>query len=109
VNRVINTGGIPHRNQALNRIYANILDKTILVPESDTTSLGSAIFAFLAAGAFQSIEEAQDELCPAYREFNPDPDQSKTADRIYDLYRSTYFKLGQDPMLPTLRSSKAKD
>ena len=106
VNRVINTGGIPHRNQALNRVYANILDKTILVPESDTTSLGSAIFAFLAAGAFQSIEEAQDKLCPAYREFNPDATQSKTADKIYDLYRSTYFKLGQDPMLPKLRSLK---
>ena len=106
VNRVINTGGIPHRNQALNRVYANILDKTILVPASDTTSLGSAIFAFLAAGAFQSIEEAQDKLCPAYREFNPDATQSKTADKIYDLYRSTYFKLGQDPMLPKLRSLK---
>ncbi len=106
VKRVINTGGIPHRNQALNSVYANILDKTILVPESDTTSLGSAIFAFLAAGAFQSIEEAQSQLCPGYREFNPDPDQSKTADKLYDLYRSTYFKLGQDPMLPTLRSLK---
>jgi L-ribulokinase len=108
VNRVINTGGIPHRNQPLNRVYANILGKTVLVPESDTTSLGSAIFAFLAAGAFKSVEEAQDALCPQYRSFEPDQTQSSTAEKFYELYRLTYFQLGQAPLLPTLRSLKAQ-
>ena len=64
INRVINGGGIPKKNAKLNQIYANVLRKPVLVPEGDVTSLGSVIIAFLAAGDFKSIEEAQDALCP---------------------------------------------
>src|SRR6185503_13135974 len=66
VRRIINAGGIPQKNETLNYVYANVLNKPILVPQSDVTSLGSAIFAFLAAGSFKSVEEAQDVLCPRY-------------------------------------------
>src|ERR1051326_6286037 len=66
VDRIINGGGIPQRNAALNQVYANVLGKPILVPKSDVTSLGSAIFAFLAAGTFSTVEQAQDALCPEY-------------------------------------------
>ena len=34
----------------------------MLVPEQEVTSLGSAIFAFLAASVFGSVEEAQEEI-----------------------------------------------
>src|ERR1700758_3125319 len=57
VRRIVNGGGIPQKNAALNQVYANVRGKPILVPNGDATSLGSAIFAFLAAGAFKSIEE----------------------------------------------------
>ena len=43
--RVINGGGIPQKNETLNRVYANVLNKPVLVPESEVTSLGAAIFA----------------------------------------------------------------
>ena len=66
---MINGGGIPKRNEGLNQIYANVMNKPVLVPEGDVTSLGSVIFAFLAAGDFASVEEAQDALCPEYRVF----------------------------------------
>ncbi|MEO8661351.1 MAG: ribulokinase, partial [Bryobacteraceae bacterium] len=59
IDRVINGGGIPRRNETLNRVYANVLGKPVLVPDGDVTSLGSAIFAFLAAGTFSTIDEAQ--------------------------------------------------
>jgi L-ribulokinase len=49
VRRIVHAGGIPQKNEALNRIYASVLNKPILVPDSNATSLGSAIFAFLAA------------------------------------------------------------
>ena len=65
VRRIINGGGIPQKNAVLNQVYANVMGKPILVPDGDVTSLGSAIFAFLAAGTFRTIEEAQDALCPA--------------------------------------------
>ena len=113
VRRVINAGGIPQRSTTLNRVYANVLGKPILVAESDATSLGSAIFAFLAAGTFPTIEEAQDALCPSYRVFEPDASESATADRLYRLFRKAYFGLGGrestdlSGILPELRSIAA--
>lgn len=38
----------------------------------DVTSLGSAIFAFLAAGTFATVEEAQDALCAGYVTVEPE-------------------------------------
>ena len=51
VERVINGGGIPQQNAVLNQVYANVLNKPVLVPDGTPTSLGSCIFALLAAGA----------------------------------------------------------
>jgi len=94
INRVINGGGIPKRNAVLNQVYANALNKPVLVPDGDVTSLGSVIFAFLAAGDFLSIEEAQDALCPPFKVFEPQPEQVKRYDRLYPLFRDAYFALG---------------
>jgi L-ribulokinase len=94
VRRVINAGGIPQRSATLNQVYANVLGKPILVPESDPTSLGSAIFAFLAAGTYKTVDQAQDALCPTYRVFEPEPAQTRTADVIYGCFRKAYFAMG---------------
>ena len=94
VNRIINGGGIPQRNDVLNQIYANVLNKPILVPQGDVTSLGSAIFAFQAAGAFPSIEEAQDKLCPKHRVFEPESWSVAVYNEVFPLYRKLYFGLG---------------
>jgi L-ribulokinase len=94
IQRVINGGGIPNRNKKLNQIYANILNKPVLVPQGDVTSLGSAIFAFLAAGAFATIEQAQDALCPSYTVFEPDAASAAVYAETYPLYRKLYFSLG---------------
>jgi len=116
IHRVINAGGIPQRNETLNRVYANVLNKPVLVPESDITSLGSAIFAFLAAGTFKTIEEAQDALCPKYRVIEPDARAARTYQEMYNLYQELYFgfgSAGSDPIaigeiLPTLRRISAE-
>ena len=95
VNRIINGGGIPQKNDVLNRVYANALNKPVIVPAGDVTSLGSAIFAFLASGAFESVEEAQDALCPPSKTFFPDEREAAVYDKLYSLYRELYFALGQ--------------
>jgi L-ribulokinase len=96
IERVIHGGGIPQRNQALNRVYANVLNKPILVPERDTTGLGSAIFAFLAAGALKSIEEAQDALYPGYHVIDPDPEEVRVYDDLFSHFRKFYFALAHE-------------
>jgi L-ribulokinase len=77
-----------------------VMNKPVLVPDGDVTSLGSVIFAFLAAGDFRTVEEAQDALCPAYRVFEPQPEEVVRYDRLYKLYRSLYFGLGSPDAAP---------
>lgn len=100
VERIINGGGIPQRNDTLNQAYANVLNKPILVPQGDVTSLGSAIFAFFAAGAFPSIEAAQAALCPPHRTFLPDTQAVTIYEQLYPLYRKLYFGLGSKSSAP---------
>jgi L-ribulokinase len=94
VRRIINAGGIPQRNAVLNQVYANVMAKPILVPNGDVTSLGSAIFAFLAAGTFQTVEEAQDALCPGYLTIRPEESSAATYQELYPLFRKLYFSFG---------------
>ena len=94
IRRVINGGGIPQKNEVLNQVYADVLQKPVLVPEQEVTSLGSAIFAFLAAGVFETVEEAQQALCPSYREIRPRPEAESTYEELYGLYRDLYFGFG---------------
>lgn len=111
VRQVINGGGVPQKNEVLNRVYANVLNKPVLVPESEVTSLGSAIFAFLAAGTFQTVEEAQDALCPKYRTVSPDPAAAEVYAKLYPLFKKLYFAFGQGDsrdVLPTLREVAAR-
>jgi L-ribulokinase len=96
IRRVINGGGVPQRNEVLNRVYANVLGVPVLVPERPITGLGSAIFAFLAAGVFSTIEEAQRALCPPYRVVEPDEREHARYERLYAMHRELYFALG-DP------------
>ncbi len=112
IRRVINGGGVPQKNETLNQVYANVLNKPVLVPRSEVTSLGSAIFAFLAAGTFRTVEEAQDALCPSYRTVEPEPAAARVSERLYALYRKLYFGMGRagasteamGDVLPALRS-----
>jgi L-ribulokinase len=94
--RVINAGGIPQKNNVLNQVYANVLERPVLVPNKSVTSLGSAIFAFMAAGAFKTLEEAQDKMCPGHAVFTPDPPTKAIYGELYALYRKIYFGFG-DP------------
>ena len=108
IKRVINAGGIPQKNNVLNQIYASVLGRPVLVPSKSVTSLGSAIFAFLAAGTFKTIEEAQDKICPGHTVFTPDPATKKVYDSLYAVYQKLYFAFGRpdDPkfgdVMPTL-------
>jgi len=67
----------------------------VLVPETDVPSVGSAIFAFLAAGNFPTIEEAQQALCPSYTTVSPDPAAVRVYDEIFPMFRDLYFAFGR--------------
>jgi L-ribulokinase len=107
--RVINGGGVPQNNPVLNQVYANVLGRPVLVPQSSATGIGSAIFAMLAAGAVESIEQAQANVCPRHAEFTPQPETREIYDTLYRLFRRIYFDFGMPAdgasfgdVLPTL-------
>ena len=93
--RVINGGGIPQSNPVLNQVYANVLGRPVLVPSSKVTGLGSAIFAFLAAGIFRTIDEAQEHVCPRYTVFEPEAETQKIYNDLYEMFRNIYFDFGR--------------
>ena len=100
IDRVINAGGIPQKNEILNQVYANVLNKPVLVPAGIPTSLGSGIFALLAAGAYKTIEEAQDAVCLPFRTVEPDAKAAAVYEQLYPLYRDVYFALGKRDAAP---------
>ena len=100
IRRVINGGGIPKKNEVLNQVYADALQKPILVPQGDVTSLGSAIFAFLAAGAFKTIAEAQSALCPPFTIYEPQAAEAAIYEKLYPIYKRLYFSFGQRQSAP---------
>jgi len=100
IERVINAGGIPQNNAVLNQVYADVLNKPVLVPDSPPTSIGSGIFAQLAAGIFPSIEEAQKRMCPGYNVYTPEPSSAALYEKVYRLYRNVYFAFGDEGASP---------
>ncbi|MGE5205541.1 MAG: ribulokinase [Chlamydiota bacterium] len=100
IKRVINGGGIALKNTVLNQVYANVLGRPVLVPSGNVVGLGSAIFAFLAAGTFKTVEEAQGKVCPPHRTYRPDPEAQQVYGRLYPLFRDLYFAFGEPSRSP---------
>lgn len=100
IERVINAGGIPQNNSMLNQVYADVLNKAVLVPDSVPTSIGSGIFAQLAAGIFATVEEAQERMCPKHKVYTPNAESAAVYEELYQLYRRVYFAFGDDSAVP---------
>ncbi len=100
VERIINAGGIPQNNVVLNQIYANVLNKPVLVPDGTPTSLGAGIVALVAAGVFPSLVEAQAALCLPFRTYTPDLGAAAIYEELYQLYRRLYFAFGMRGAAP---------
>jgi len=88
----------------------------VLGPAGVPTSLGSGIFAMLAAGAYATVEEAQAALCLEFTVYAPDPAAAAIYERLFPLYRKAYFALGTrsappaalGDILPELRTIASK-
>ena len=100
VTRVINAGGIPQKNEVLNQVYANVLGKPVLVPSGVPTSLGSGIFALLAAGVYPTIEAAQEAVCLPLRIVEPQPEAAEVYEQLFAHYQRAYFALGSPQSAP---------
>jgi L-ribulokinase len=58
------------------------------------------MFAFVAAGTFPTIDEAQSALSPGYEVIEPDSAGVAASETLYQLFRPLYFALGQTDSTP---------
>ena len=66
IKRVINAGGIPQKNDVLNRVYANVLGRPVLVPEQKRDQPGFRDFCVSGGRDFQNHRgRAEEDLSVA--------------------------------------------
>jgi L-ribulokinase len=112
VKRIINAGGIPQRNDLLNQVYADVLNREVHVPSRSPTGIGSCIFAALACGAFADVANAQERLSPPPRIFHPRTEAVGAYEDLFGMFRDLYFGFGEGRpidlgrVLPKLRANR---
>jgi len=94
VRRFVATGGLPHHSPLFLQICADVLNETILVPETEQgPAVGAAILGALAAGAFPDANAAIKAMAPTGKARTITPDQESA--RIYGTVYADYRALTQ--------------
>lgn len=89
VTRLVASGGIANKNPILMQEYANLLNRQILVGQvTEGPALGSAIFAAVAAGIYDTPLDAYEFMGEhAFVTYEPDQEHREEYEAIYDKSR----------------------
>ncbi|MEK5038245.1 ribulokinase [Sporosarcina sp. FSL K6-3457] len=109
-------GGLPHKNQLLMQIYADVTNRVIKVADSfQTPALGAAMFGAVAAGAanggFDSILDATKKMARIKDEvITPIPENVAVYEKIYQEYSilHEYFGRGENDVMKRLRAIRSE-
>ena len=107
IDRVVCCGGIAEKNALFMQVYADVLGHPMHIAGSpQTTALGAAISAAVAAGRYPSFEAAQGKMTSLQaKRFTPRPEARAVYDDLYKMYRElhdTFGAMSGKPDLPTL-------
>lgn len=116
VDEIVATGGLPDRNRLLMQIYADVTGREVKVAASTQTSaLGSAMFAAVAAGAaaggYNTIEEASARMAGLRDEmYVPIPRNAAVYDRLYAEYVALHdiYGRGVNDVMKRLKRLRAE-
>lgn len=114
INELMVCGGLPHKNQMLNQIYADITQKQISIAEHlQAPAIGAAMFASVAAGkdvgGFDTIQEAAEKIARIKdQKVIPIPENVKRYEAIYQEYVKLhdYFGRGENDVMKRLKNLK---
>ncbi len=112
INEIIVTGGDPAKNDLLLKILANVTRMEIKAAECpDTSALGSAIYAAVAAGegrgGYATIQDATKKMAHLKNKtYLPNNNDKKTYSRIYSEYTllHDYFGYGHNNAMKRLKN-----
>ncbi len=107
VRDIVNCGGLAIKNPFLMQIYADITGRPMKVSRSEQTcALGAAIFGAVAAGkessGFSSVEEAQNAMTGTKEVFEPNMENHKVNQEMFQLYTQLHDAFGRKEWSGTL-------
>lgn len=90
-------GGIAQKDEMLMQIYADVLNREICVFGTDQAgALGSAIYASVAGGVYETVKEAAAHLSvKPMRTYLPNAENTRAYDLLYAEYCRLYEYFGQ--------------
>jgi len=104
-------GGIASKDPMLMQIYADVTGKVIRVSDnSQACALGSAILGSVAAGAFETISQACENMAqPCSKVYYPIPENVAPYAALYSEYKllHDYFGRGENDVMKRLRKEYA--
>lgn len=88
IQRIVLSGGIAKKSDLLVQIYANVTGRSVeLAGTSQTCAVGAAMLTSVAAGAYETTEQAQGAMVPPPAGIvDPDPAAVPVYDELYQLY-----------------------
>lgn len=100
VGRVVNCGGIAARNPMVMQIYADVMNRPLMIARStQTCALGSAVAAAVVAGSdaggYDRFDDAIKSMTAVQeRVFRPQPASVAVYEKLYRLYRQLHDAFG---------------
>jgi len=100
IGAVINCGGIAEKNPLVMQIYADVLQKPMLLAaSSQTCALGAAIMGGLAGlkgrKGFENAEAIQQRVCQIKDiKYEPNPEAMPVYQQLYELYKKLHDSFG---------------
>jgi L-ribulokinase len=99
IERVVNCGGLAVKSPLLMQIYADCLNRPMIVSRSEQTpALGAAMFGAVVAcknhGGYDSIQDAQRVMTGTGPVYHPNPVSHAIYKRIYKLYCQVHDAFG---------------
>lgn len=89
IEKVIGIGGVARKSPFIMQTLANVLNRPIIVAESDQApALGAAIYAAVAAGVYSTVIEASNKMGSEFEaEYFPQVDTVKKYEAFMDHYQ----------------------
>lgn len=96
ISRIMAAGGIARKDPLMMQIYADVMNRPIEVSSATQTgALGSAIYAAVAGGVYQTLEEATAHMAAeTERVYSPDPMAVESYDQAFLQYRKLHDHFG---------------
>ncbi|MDR9796624.1 ribulokinase [Aeribacillus pallidus] len=112
INEIFACGGLPQKNDLLMQIYADVLNKEIIVSASDyTPAVGAAILGSVAAGkengGYDSVEEAVKRMKqPILKTYKPILSHVEKYKKLFQIYQQlhNYFGITKKSWMKDLKS-----